>query len=257
MKTRIVTGAIGGAVFLSLVYAGGIAFGILLFFIGLFGFYEWLKMGRIHIGSKQGIVGLIFTIYYLLPVYVTGGWTSKSLLVELIVLLVIVVLSKNKANIQEISYVYLGSIYLGVALHYMNEARLMENGLTLTLVILIAVWTTDTAAYFVGKAFGKHKLWPAISPNKTVEGSVGAIVFAVLTVVLFAMFSAQITVPFALLLALAISIGGQIGDLVESAVKRTFDVKDSGQILPGHGGVLDRFDSLLFVFILLHLLSLI
>jgi phosphatidate cytidylyltransferase len=115
------------------------------------------------------------------------------------------------------------------------------------------IWATDSGAYFIGKATGKTKLWPEISPNKTVEGSIGGVVSALLVAVLFAIFSEINATIFTLMaITVVLSIFGQIGDLVQSAFKRHFNVKDSGNILPGHGGILDRFDSLLFVLPLLH-----
>ncbi|KGM44787.1 phosphatidate cytidylyltransferase, partial [Neobacillus niacini] len=108
-------------------------------------------------------------------------------------------------------------------------------------------------AYFVGKATGRTKLWPEISPNKTVEGSLGGVVCALIVAVLFSLLTDINANLLSLLVITAVlSIFGQIGDLVQSAFKRHFGVKDSGNILPGHGGILDRFDSLLFVLPLLH-----
>ncbi|HJV46710.1 MAG TPA: phosphatidate cytidylyltransferase [Bacillota bacterium] len=258
MKKRLITGIIGGAFFLTLVFTGGIGFGILLFFIALIGYYEWLRMNSIHIGSIQSLVGLLFTLLYFLPSSVMlGGIKVDYIMMELLLLLTIMVLSKNKAPIQEMAYIFIGSVYIGVSLHYMFETRMLENGLILTLAILAGIWATDSAAYFVGRAIGKHKLWPTISPKKTIEGSLGGILVAILVILCFSLFGNQISFSLACILGLSVSISGQVGDLVESAVKRTLGVKDSGQILPGHGGVLDRFDSLLFVYPVLHLLSLI
>lgn len=257
MKQRIITGAIGGAAFLSLLYFGGVGYGILLFFIAILGFYEWLRMNSIHMWNISSIIGFLFTTYYFLPSSFTGGLSVEAFMWELILLLIVPVLTRNKSSVIEISYILLGSIYLGTSLHFMMETRTLENGFLITLVILIAVWTTDSAAYFVGKAIGKHKLWPSISPNKTIEGSIGGIVFTIAIVVILALFAHGLTLSYAILLALTVSISGQLGDLVESAVKRTLGVKDSGKILPGHGGILDRFDSLIFVFPVLHLFSLI
>jgi phosphatidate cytidylyltransferase len=256
MRQRLITGIIGGALFLSLVYAGGIGFGVLLFFIVLVGYYEWLKMNSIHIGNIQSLVGMAFAIFYFLPNGMVGEWKVDYVILELLLLLTIMVMSKNKAPIQEMAYIFTGSIYIGVSLHYMYQTRMLENGLLITFAILAAIWTTDSAAYFVGRAFGKHKLWPTISPKKTVEGSLGGVIFTILILLCFSL-SNEITISYALMLGLCVSISGQVGDLVESAVKRTLGVKDSGQILPGHGGVLDRFDSLLFVYPVLHLLTLI
>lgn len=117
------------------------------------------------------------------------------------------------------------------------------------------IWSTDSGAYFVGKSLGKRKLWPEISPNKTVEGFVGGIVIALVLSTIFQLV-ANLPIPYfyLLLITLFLSVFGQIGDLVESALKRHYDVKDSGKILPGHGGVLDRFDSFLFVMPFLYFL---
>lgn len=253
----MITGAIGGAGFLFLVFTGGIGYGILLFFIALIGFYEWLRMNRIHIWNISSIVGFLFTILYFLPYEFLDGLSLNTVLWELLILLIVPVVSRNKSSIHDVAYIFLGSMYIGISLHFMYETRNEANGLFLTLAILIATWSTDTAAYFVGKAIGKRKLWPTISPNKTIEGSLGGVVAALILVALLSILSGQLPLSYALLLALAVSISGQLGDLVESAVKRTLGVKDSGRILPGHGGFLDRFDSLLFAFPVLHLLSLI
>ena len=122
------------------------------------------------------------------------------------------------------------------------------------------VWITDSGAYLIGRKLGKHKLAPHVSPNKTWEGSIGGSLVSVIVVGLYLAFSPvkfAYGLPIMLLLTVVLSVGGQIGDLIESAFKRHYGVKDSGKILPGHGGILDRFDSLLFVLPLMHLFGLI
>ena len=129
------------------------------------------------------------------------------------------------------------------------------EGLNYMLFTLFVIWATDTGAYFFGRAFGKHKLWPTISPKKTIEGAIGGIISACIVGISF-----HLIYPFEhsfwmiVLVTILVSMVGQLGDLVESAYKRYFGVKDSGNILPGHGGILDRFDSLLFVVPFLHLI---
>src|SRR5690606_1920073 len=124
------------------------------------------------------------------------------------------------------------------------STRYLESGLILSLWLLFSTWANDTMAYFIGKYWGNKKLWPSISPNKTVAGSLAGILAAVSVSMLF---SAFLPLPWHRLFVLGLIIGlaGQLGDLMESAVKRSFQVKDAGWIFPGHGGVLDRFDSLL------------
>ena len=114
--------------------------------------------------------------------------------------------------------------------------------------VFAVVWSTDIAAYMVGRKIGKHKLWPVISPNKTWEGSIGAVIWAVIIAAIYVtLVPTGRNNALMIILAFFLSIVGQIGDLVESAYKRFYGVKDSGKMLPGHGGILDRFDSMLFV----------
>lgn len=116
------------------------------------------------------------------------------------------------------------------------------------------VWLTDTGAYIFGRLFGKRKLWPEISPNKTIEGFIGGIASSTIVAIVFAL---NYEMPLGLVPLIFVtwlfSIAGQLGDLVESALKRNFGVKDSGTLLPGHGGILDRFDSLIFVLPLINI----
>ena len=122
------------------------------------------------------------------------------------------------------------------------------------------LFATDSAAYLTGVNFGKHKLAPRVSPNKSIEGFVGGILGAVLITVLFMLVDSTVALPYGIyrmsLFAAFFSVAGQFGDLIESAMKRHFGVKDSGKFIPGHGGVLDRFDSMLVVFPMMHLFGL-
>ena len=140
----------------------------------------------------------------------------------------------------------------------MIDARLVN--VDKVLLALFIVWATDSGAYLGGTRYGRRKLLPKVSPNKTIEGSIGGILSAVLVSAIFMFIRPQVATPYSfvtmLLLTVVFSIAGQFGDLVESAITRHFGVKDSGKFIPGHGGVLDRFDSLLFVFPLMHLFGL-
>jgi len=139
----------------------------------------------------------------------------------------------------------LGTVaYLGL-FSYAILLRQAPQGETLVLAALAITWATDTGAYFAGRRFGKRRLLPKVSPNKTVAGSIGGAVLAAAAALIAAYFWG-INWSYGLALGLAASLAGQLGDLFESALKRFAGVKDSGSILPGHGGVLDRFDSFLF-----------
>lgn len=145
----------------------------------------------------------------------------------------------------------LGTVYVVMGFYLFLQAR-NEQGLSFVLLVLFSIWATDSGAYFVGRKWGKHKLAPSISPNKTIEGSIGGIVVAWIVAIIFQFIHpVEQNITSLFILVTVISVAGQVGDLIESAVKRYVDVKDSGNILPGHGGILDRFDSLLFVFLVL------
>lgn len=152
----------------------------------------------------------------------------------------------------------MGALYAGMGFHLMMQAR--AQSVWVILYALLIVWITDSGAYLIGRKLGRHKLAPHVSPNKTWEGSIGGSLVSVIVVGLYLAFSPvkfAYGLPIMLLLTVVLSVGGQIGDLIESAFKRHYGVKDSGKILPGHGGILDRFDSLLFVLPLMHLFGLI
>ncbi|MEG0440001.1 MAG: phosphatidate cytidylyltransferase [Solibacillus sp.] len=261
MKQRIITGVIAAAIFIPFVIYGGAPFALVVCALAIVGFYEILKMKGISIVSIPGLLGLLALLILVIPetwsaeVVQLVGYESKLMIVYGIaaLLLIYIVLVKNKMTFDEIGFILLGVFYVGLGFHYFIEARII--GLEFIVFALLVVWTTDSGAYFVGRKLGKHKLWPEISPKKTVEGFVGGIVIAVLFAIAMQLFY-PITDSYLKLIVVTIiaSMVGQMGDLVESAIKRHYGVKDSGTILPGHGGILDRFDSLLFVVPLLHFL---
>lgn len=261
MKQRIITGVTAAALFIPFVIYGKLPFTILVYAIAFVGIYEILRMKSIHIMSVPGILSLSATATLLMP----KSWTEavqevtsysklELLFIAVILLLVYSVIVKNKFTFDDVAFVILSTMYVGLGFYYLIATR--DEGLEFIIFALLIVWTTDSGAYFTGRKFGKNKLWPEISPNKTIEGFVGGIVIAVIAGVIMQFIAPFEDTTWLLLIVVAIvsSIFGQMGDLVESAIKRHYDVKDSGNILPGHGGILDRFDSLLFVLPLLNLL---
>ncbi len=148
---------------------------------------------------------------------------------------------------QELSLVVTAFIYIPFLMSHLLLIRLLPFGINWLLLIMLIVMTNDTAAYYVGSAIGKHRLYEAVSPKKSIEGAIGGL-FGSLAGTLFAKFTffQQLSFTDAVATALVIGIVGQLGDLFESLLKRSFGVKDSGTIFPGHGGVLDRMDSIIF-----------
>jgi phosphatidate cytidylyltransferase len=259
MKQRIITAVVAAAVFLPIVFYGGLPFTLLVYLLGTIGVLELLRMKKIDLLSFPGFLSLILLWVFLIPRRTDSLLTSFSdykveiALFAVLLLLTYTVLIKNKFTFDDAAFVMLATIYVGMGFYYFIEIR--QSGLVYVFFALFIIWATDSGAYFIGRAIGKNKLWPEISPNKTVEGSLGGVVCAILVTVIFKLAApVEESIIQLLIIAVVLSIFGQVGDLVESAFKRHYGVKDSGRILPGHGGILDRFDSLLFVWPILYFL---
>jgi len=260
LKQRIITALIAAALFIPFVIYGQLPFTILIYVMATVGLYEILKMRGISLFSVSGIITLLTLFVILMPdnwanhiQEVTSYSKIEYLFIAVILLLIYTVLVKNSFTFDDVGFLLASALYVGIGFHFFVTAR--AEGLGFVVYALVIVWTTDSGAYFIGRKLGKNKLWPEISPNKTVEGFVGGIVVAVISAIIFQLI-AKLDISYVTLIIVSIvaSIFGQLGDLVESAIKRHYGVKDSGKILPGHGGILDRFDSLLFVLPLLYFL---
>lgn len=262
MKQRVITAVIALIVFLPLLYLGGLPFDILVTLMGIVAMSEFLIMKKKLLVSFEAIISFLLILSVLLPVFWAGFWTQDTLggsfYLLALVMLVYTVISKNRFSFDDAGVLLLGGLYAGLGFRFMMLAR--AESLWMILYALLIVWITDSGAYLIGRKIGKNKLAPHISPNKTWEGSIGGSFSAVVIVGAYLYF-VQGAFPYSfstmLLWTLVFSVGGQLGDLIESAFKRHYGVKDSGKILPGHGGILDRFDSLLFVLPLMHFAGLI
>jgi phosphatidate cytidylyltransferase len=148
---------------------------------------------------------------------------------------------------RDVAFATLSFIYIPLLLMHLVMLRQMTYGVQWLLVIMLIVMSNDSLAYYSGRALGRHRLYPSVSPNKSVEGALGGVLGSILgTLVARYTFFPQLSLADALVTAVFIGILGQTGDLFESLLKRSFGVKDSGTIFPGHGGVLDRLDSIIF-----------
>ncbi len=263
MKQRIITGVVAGVLFLGLCVLGGFGYPALIMLMALVGFYEFAKMSTGAPFRAEAWIGYAAVAYLTFPWQV---WDlhfpippQHAIWLALLLLLCATVLTKNEINIKQASLLFLGAVYVGLGFYYIAISRETPDGhgLFWTFLLLLSIWGSDAGAYFTGKAFGKNKLWPAISPNKTIEGAVGGILIAVVIALGFSLAAPDLLNPLrAMLIGLAASVVGQMGDLIQSAYKRVYGIKDSGSILPGHGGILDRCDSWLAVFPFVHILFL-
>nr|WP_106784254.1 phosphatidate cytidylyltransferase [Lysinibacillus timonensis] len=260
MKQRIITALIAAALFIPFVVYGDLPFTLGVYALAAVALYEILRMKGISIFSVPGLLGIFVLFATLMPsewsLYVEEIVTYSKyelLTIAIILLLAYSVVVKNSFSFDEVAFILLGALYIGIGFYYLIATR--EAGLNYIIYALLVVWVTDSGAYFTGRKLGKKKLWPEISPNKTVEGFIGGIIVAVIAASIMQwLFPFNVSWGYFVIVTIVSSVFGQLGDLVESAIKRHYAVKDSGWILPGHGGILDRFDSLLFVLPLLNLL---
>jgi phosphatidate cytidylyltransferase len=175
--------------------------------------------------------------------------SSISALIMLLILFTVEVFKgKAELGVERIATSFLGAFFIPLALVHMVYIRDLNGGMQLMFFIFIEVWVLDTTAYAFGYMFGKHKLAKEVSSKKTIEGAVAGIVFGVLTAVAcrYLFMRSILTLCEAATLGLVIAVVGQFSDLAESLIKRDGNVKDSGKLIPGHGGVFDRFDSYIF-----------
>ncbi len=255
MLKRTITAIISLMVLIPiLIFSGTVVFPIA---IGLFTCIAMFEMFRC-LGVHKNLIltipfyisgaGAPFVIRYLKSEIDIWGCAVWVLALLMLYVMAVVVISRNKTTFVQAASVFASSFYICFSFCGIIYMRDMENAL-IYLLIFIGAWITDIFAYLVGRAIGKHKLCPDVSPKKTIEGSIGGIVFCAGAFVLWAYIIdiMYIGVPVLIIAGVVASCVSQIGDLSMSAIKRQHGIKDYGKLFPGHGGVLDRFDSVLAV----------
>lgn len=234
--------------FIIILFLGGTYLKIAALILSILGMYEFYnvvekkKFKPIAIMSYSAII-----IYFILNnntdylVYVVGILTFLSLCIPVI---------NTNYNFSDIAITVLGFIYAGVFFSFIPQINSMKYGNYLIWLIFISSWLCDTAAYYTGKYLGKRKLCPEVSPKKTIEGSLGGLLGSIIGCTVFGFIIGSYGVEISLIhygiIGLLCGIFGQFGDLVASSIKRYVGVKDYSNLIPGHGGILDRFDSVLF-----------
>jgi phosphatidate cytidylyltransferase len=222
-------------------YAGGYPFFIFCLVVQTLSFFELIKM----FGSKELTPSLYFSLFVSVVLFICFVFFKEFFFILLLLSLFSVVavefLRKEKNKLINAGLVFFGFVYITFpfALFY----KLDKNYIYVYLLFLL-IWANDSFAFFGGKYFGKHK-FSRISPNKTVEGLVTGFIFTIITSVVFHFIVSDITITDSLVVGVLVGIFGPAGDLFESYLKRYTNVKDSSHIIPGHGGILDRFDSLI------------
>lgn len=253
-KTRLLSGILLVLIALATIIPGGLILGAVLFCISLKGMHELYQIADVQ-NKLLGIVGMIAaTVYYGFLFFGNGteDWFAMTAIGFLIVLMAVYVFTFPKYKAEQVMVVYFGLFYVTVMLSYVYRTRMLEQGAFLVWLVFLCSWGSDTCAYCVGMLIGKHKMAPKLSPKKSIEGGIGGILGAALLGVIYALAINQFASGAdanALEYAVICGVGGmisQVGDLAASAIKRNHDIKDYGKLIPGHGGILDRFDSVIF-----------
>ncbi|EOS34944.1 hypothetical protein C804_01268 [Lachnospiraceae bacterium A4] len=238
------------------ILPGGIILAVVLYGISMVGFLELTRACGVRKDQKPNtleIVGLAaITCYYLVTYFVQdASYAVMVILLAMIAMMSVYVFGFPKYHADQVMDAYFALIYAPVMLSFVLLTRQLDDGIYLVWMIFISSWISDTFAYLAGVMLGRHKLAPVLSPKKSVEGSVGGIVGAALFGALFGAYldSTLGQEQYVMILAVVGGVGSvisQVGDLAASAVKRNHEIKDYGNLIPGHGGIMDRFDSVIF-----------
>jgi phosphatidate cytidylyltransferase len=252
--TRVITAVIGIPLLIYVIQFAPAYVAVAIIFIAMIlALYEYFRMTLQPGTTAFQIAG------YALGIGIAASFSYNALFsffwlpASSVLFLIVALFSPGeiKDRLHASAMAFFGAWYLGGTMGYLIGVRRIgsagETGADLLMLLFVVIWTNDIFAYLIGRKFGRHKLAPAVSPKKTVEGAIAGLFFGIIASAASTLiFIPQITIRDAALIGLVVGILGQIGDLCESIVKRAANVKDSGEIIPGHGGMLDRVDSLLF-----------
>jgi len=266
MLTRIISGIMGLILFFIVMFSEKTVLSIAIALLSIIALYEAFKAYGYNKHKIFILVGALTSL-----IFAFGDFYKPSIVLGffflILVLFVAIMLNKHEEILtKDIFTIMFLTLLIPFVFSAIGFIKRMDNGGIYVWLPFIAAWVTDTLAYFTGRFLGKHKLCEKISPKKTIEGSIGGTLGAVAGFLIFAFsmssaFKIQFNIPSLLILAFTSSILSQIGDLFASSIKRENGIKDFGNIMPGHGGVLDRFDSLLltvpYIFIFLKFFPLI
>ncbi|MBR3811007.1 MAG: phosphatidate cytidylyltransferase [Agathobacter sp.] len=249
-KTRLLSGIVLVILALIVIISGGYVTLFSLLGISLIGMYELYRVFQLEKTPLAFVSYALAVLFYVSRLY-TVVEPMAVVMLFLILLMFVYVFAYPKYKAKDVMAIFFGLFYVAIMLSYVYQIRILENGLYLAFLIFICSWGCDTSAYCVGVLIGKHKMAPVLSPKKSIEGAVGGVVgTALLTVVYTLVFRTQMSLETKDIIILAVisaiaALISMVGDLTASAIKRNYDIKDYGTLIPGHGGIMDRFDSMM------------
>lgn len=261
--TRLISGVIILAILIGAVCISGPVLFFFLLAISLTGMFELYR--AIGIREKSENLLTVFSYagavaYYVLVWFGLKEYYLPSLSAVMIVLLFVYVFLYPKYHAEQVMCAFFGIMYVAVSLSFIYQTRCLKDGEFTVWLIIICSWGCDTMAYVAGRLFGKHKMAPVLSPKKTIEGAIGGVAGAALIGAIYAAVIGQFldggsrVLIYALISAVG-ALASMTGDLAASAIKRNHDIKDYGNLIPGHGGILDRFDSVIITAPIIYMLA--
>ncbi len=244
--TRALIGLLGVPLAIFVVYTGGLALLVSLIILSIIGMHEFYRMTRAY--KPNLLAGYLGAVLILIGAY--SGQLEGTLrgVVYLfgLTFLFHAIRGLKAEMVQEMAVTFFGAFYIGIGFAHLILLRSPAYGISLAIVVLLATWTSDTVAYAVGHFYGQRQISPVVSPKKTIEGTLAGFLGTILVVLIAGKSLGWMGTGQFFVLGVALAITAPLGDLFESYLKRASHVKDAGTIIPGHGGILDRFDSLLF-----------
>mgnify|MGYP000799796466 CR=1 FL=1 len=254
-KTRLISGIFLVIAALLTIISGGYVLFVTLLCVSLLGIQELYKAMEVHkdgIGLLEmaGYLGAV--LYYASLLLDFERYGMMAVLLGLVLLMFVYVFTYPKYEADQVMSAFFGIVYVAVMLSFIFLTRNLEGGKFIVWLIFLCSWGCDTCAYCVGVLIGKHKMAPKLSPKKSIEGAVGGVVGAALLAIIYgfvfkdAMGCTTQTIWFMAGICAVGALISMVGDLTASAIKRNYEIKDYGKLIPGHGGILDRFDSVIF-----------
>ena len=246
-KTRLISGIVLVIIALATIISGSWILFFTLLAVSLIGMRELYKVMKVsdeHVTVLELVGYLGAVLYYIAMKADFGNYGTMAIIISMILILFVYVFGYPKYHAEQVMAAFFGVVYVAVMLSFIYLTRSLPDGKFLVWLIFLCSWGCDTCAYCVGMLIGKHKMSPVLSPKKSIEGAVGGVAGAALLGVIYAAATQGKMAEYALICAVGALIS-MVGDLAASAIKRNQNIKDYGKLIPGHGGILDRFDSVI------------